>query len=135
MQADSALSTYVTARFKFNREPDVKFDKNIPFFAAWPGDDPQDETFDAFPKRKEDIFIIKGHMKIKANTGTLLETEYLKANELISNAIGSDLTLSGTCRISNLTFSYQPLDGADGRVGQSNFILSILTKRYIAGYK
>lgn len=135
MEANATLDAYVE-RFIWSREPDIKFDKNIPFIQAWIADDPQEEPFDAFPKRKEDVLIITGHMKVKADTAVLLETELLKANEMISNALGSDLTLSGTGRIIQPpAFSYKNLDSEVGRIGQTSFTIPILTKRYEAGYK
>jgi hypothetical protein len=58
VQADSALDTYVGSRFFFGKEPDIKFDKNIPFFQAWTTI--SEPIFDAFPKRKEDTLSING---------------------------------------------------------------------------
>ncbi len=133
LENNSTLDTYVSSRFLFSREPDIEFDKQIPHVKAWVAD--SDPEFDTFPKRQEEPLVITGHVKVKANTAALLEDEMLKANELISNAVGSDLTINGTGRIANMVFSYRNLDKSDGRTGQCNFTVTILSIRFKAGFK
>lgn len=108
MQADAALSSYIQ-KWKFNREAMTLSGTKFPIVKAWIADAQEQDI--AFPKRKivKPRIVIHGVVKVKDTDN--LETEKLKFDELIKNAIESDITFNGdiTMAIVGNTI-FNPLD-------------------------
>ncbi len=90
MQADVTLAAYIS-KWKFNREANILSESKFPLLKAWIADTSED--WKGVPKSK----IVRCRVVIHAivKSGTDVETEKLKADEYIKNAVEADMTFAG----------------------------------------
>jgi hypothetical protein len=128
MQADTYLSTYVTT-WQFSREATIFPESAFPVFKAWIIDTAED--WKGVPKSK----IVKPrviiHALVKTATAVLLETEKLKADEYIKNALEADMTFAGgvTMNIVGDTI----FSNKDDTTAEIFITCEILSSRFTAG--
>ena len=129
LQADSTLSSYVTT-FKFNNQPQAFDPQSYPICHCY-NVRTEDEEFIGVPKKKLVKLIISCSGKARGENGDNLETEILKFDEYLKNAVESNLQLSGKATITKIGDSvFTPLDRT---ILETKFEIIATSQRFTAG--
>jgi hypothetical protein len=128
LEANPALSAY-KSRFKWNRVSENLNDNQYPLVVGYV-ERVTEEEFVGMPKRKICTLIVSLHGKVKGS-GDNLEHLALKMDELIKNAVESDLQLGGAATIEYLGDS--EINYLDDNRAETLIQIQIKTVKFIAG--
>jgi hypothetical protein len=129
LQADVNLAAYVT-KFKFNRIAEQVQENAFPLLVAFVSK-AIDEEYSTVPLRKFTTLQIIVSGKIKSS-GDTVESELLKFDEYIKNAIESDIQLGGKGTIVHMgdsEFNYLNDDG----IAEVNITVNLKLVQFLAG--
>jgi hypothetical protein len=128
MQADTYLASYIQ-KWKFDKAGLILSESKTPVFKAWILDTSED--WKGIPKSKIVRCRVIIHGLVKVANSVNLETEKLKFDEYVKNAIEADMTLAGgvtMCVVGDTIFS-----NLDDSTAEIAITCEVLSSRFTAG--
>lgn len=126
---DTTLTAY-KKRYKWNRQEEIFKPGDFPLLIAFPINTVTEEHI-GIPKQKLVDLKINIFCKVHSPSGDTLESEMLKFDEIVKNAIEKDLLLGGKAidiKVGDSEFAY-----LDKEYAESNFRVDIKLPRFTAG--
>ena len=124
------MSTGYVRTWKFNRLKAQFTESQFPVVVAYPSSIDKEE-YVAMPKQKIVNLIVTCSGKVMSTDGDALETEILKMDEYLKNALEADLQWDSGITIVNIGQSRFNL--IEDTVGETTFDFIIATNKFTAG--
>lgn len=130
MQADTYLAAYIQ-KWKFDKAGSILAESKCPVFKSWILDTSED--WKGIPKSKIVRCRIAIHGLVKVKDSVALETEKLKFDEYVKNAIEADMTFAGGVTMAIVGDTI--LNNLDDSTAEIGITCEILSKRFTAGQR